>query len=102
MEYTKEIHVNRMRNMLSKKRECEKCPERKWYSGTINYDFITGERVKAERNYICKICWGFIGFPERASCPCNVLGHDEAIAAAHAALALWDAGEHPMQEEEKE
>ena len=98
MEITPEIFQNRLRKMLECERVCTKCP--------LTIGFAAGEVLdiahQRQNGSNCTMCRSFVGIPILTTglCPCNFLGHpDEAIAAAHHALALWDAGEHPMQEE---
>ena len=104
MDYTVEVHANRMPKFLECEEECEeacnRCPADLGFSPSP-FCNVFGEKFGPPYNS-CKICNNFIGEESLIDCPCNRLGHSEAIAAAHAALELWDAGEHPMQEEGNE
>lgn len=107
MKITLEIFANRLRKFLECESVCQRCPL------TLGFKFqskdVFGHRL-APKNVVwssfqvsrapsCTICQEFVGGEGvQQGCPCSVLGHDEAIAAAHTALALWDKGEHPMQE----
>ena len=105
MEYTVEVHVNRMRKFLECEALCGKCPACLGFDPDHykHKDFLGNDLVRktslewGERSNTCLICQEFVGIP-KTDCHCYHLTHNEAIAAAHAALALWDAGEHPMQE----
>ena len=92
MDYTVEVHANRMPKFLECKDLTKKCPASLGFSLDEELNVFGGTSE-------CPVCVEFVGLPAHTEkCPCNVLGHSEAIAAAHHALALWDAGEHPMQE----
>ena len=105
MKITVPIFANRLRNMLSCEDVCKKCPiELGFYEGYPQKTDVFGNKINCGRNRpysraaACEICQKFV-LTNDDECPCYVLGHSGAIAAARAALALWDAGEHPMQEE---
>lgn len=101
MEITPEIFANRLRNMLKIKRPCEACPVQLGFAINTKRDVFGNEYAQYWREVdACRVCHKFMSI--KGNCPCYELGHDEAIAAAHAALELWDKGEHPMQKEEKE
>ena len=108
MEYTIEVHVNRMRKFLECEDLCEGCPATLgfWWG----YPDIFGNKKSQirtsysglifEKKSACFICREFMEISNEpiSLCPCHVFGKNEAIAAAHKALELWDAGQHPMQE----
>lgn len=104
MKITAPIFANRLRKMLDCEDVCERCPaELGFHDSASRVDVFSnkisnGRWLYTIRSRACEICQKFVS-ADKFNCPCRVLGHDEAIAAAHKALELWDAGQHPMQEE---
>ncbi len=83
--YTREIHIERLRKMLNRKKPCSCCP--KGYRYTM---FNSGPWDNSDE--ACKICKEFVGIPSghKTTCPCYELGMDEAIEVTLAALEKED------------
>jgi hypothetical protein len=77
--YTRNIHIKRLRGMLKKKEPCDFCPAAPRYKGHYaDMWWNIGD--------ICKICKEFAGLTAKHGCPCHTLGHEEALKRTHLAL----------------
>ena len=85
-KYTEAIHRERLKKMLKKKNPCGLCPGAprfKCGKGVLReYVFNPNHRD----NQICKVCKDFVGMKEKRSCPCLMLGEEEAIKRTVIAL----------------
>ena len=103
MDYTVEVHAEVIREFVETENIlqdcCSMCPVRdsKYYFEMPPLN--SGYSNKDNRSPVCKICQEFV-FVTTPMCPCGFYNCAKgAVTMANHALALWDAGEHPMQEE---
>ena len=84
--YTREIHIDRLRKMLKRKKPCSCCP--RGYRYTMYNDGPWDNSGEA-----CDICLDFIGLGEfkgNVTCPCYELGEEEALKRTYLALEKED------------
>jgi len=74
--YTEAIHAKRVGKMLLKTNVCRKCPAAPYFDGAARIS-----KKWSPKSDPCKICAEFVGVvpDDWQSCPCSVLGKDEAI-----------------------
>ena len=91
---TKRGYVRKLRNILTHDNVCNRCP--------AGSDDIVGNYLGGSHSSVCEWCRDFIDLrlipSDDGKCPCDIL-KGNAIRRAHKALAKWNAGTHPWQQE---
>ena len=105
-KYTINIHAQRLQKMLdhganpkADRKTCEMCPAGAYFNAAdfdqwkVEIDEVALKHDKYPTNNICKVCRQFIGLSEYSKgydhCPCYVLGKQQAIDRANAALMAY-------------
>ena len=93
--YTVEDHVRRLITMLAKDEPCNCCPAAK----NLNMRLSPTDAWDCETDFPCRICRQFVGLEWNdelgrwvssvSGCPCNALGHEEAIKRTFEALKIY-------------
>ena len=89
MDYTENIHAERLLKMLNKEDPCYHCPAAKYFNPDNPADELWDEKASS----CCNICLAFVGLPAIPNhkvlgelCPCRVLGNKEALKRTYTAL----------------